>query len=157
MTGRENLTIFSNARGKPQMVDRQLVDRQSQRVFHLSISHKENNLLLAFSPDLEVGVDLEIKQPRKNLLSLAKRFFSEEELLLLQKTKSANQVFYHLWTKKEAIYKIDNGKFLATLKGKAHNQAKMMIRELNLGEPFCAHLAGLTASPKPKKLLIQYI
>ena len=70
---------------------------------HLSISHTNGYAVVAFSPEYEVGVDVELVS--RNVLSVAGRFMSLEALDALPPA-GRNRVALVNWCAREALYKI---------------------------------------------------
>lgn len=72
---------------------------------HFNLSHSHGLAVLAIS-DGEVGVDVEMIGEAK--LNVAGRFFTAQEMILLQETSPGDQadLFYGLWTCKEAYMKL---------------------------------------------------
>ena len=101
----EALVILTEKNGKPYIENCPI---------HFNISHCENTLVYAFS-DEEIGIDIE--KIRAISLSVAKRFFSEEEQKYIfgfiptkEDIKSFDDIityekFYRIYTLKEAICK----------------------------------------------------
>lgn len=84
-----------NFRGKPFIPNSPL---------HFSISHTKNAFVLGFSIQQEIGVDMEINVPKKELDLLADYAFSPDERLVLG-TSSDECTFLKIWTLKEAYLK----------------------------------------------------
>ncbi|MBO7413359.1 MAG: 4'-phosphopantetheinyl transferase superfamily protein [Fibrobacter sp.] len=82
-----------------------------ERDFDANWTHSGDVCALAYSFDTVVGLDLEFF--RRNRQSLAERFFSEEEVLYLQKASRFDSEFFRLWCRKEAYYKCHGGDFFA--------------------------------------------
>ncbi len=74
---------------------------------HFNVSHSGDYGLIGIAQDQLIGVDLELMQPKSNFLNLAQRFFAPaESLWLATKTEAEQQqIFYQLWTAKEAFLK----------------------------------------------------
>lgn len=53
----------------------------------------------------EIGVDLEIRQPRPKAMALARRHFSVDEVDWLATQDDIDHAFLRLWTMKEALFK----------------------------------------------------
>lgn len=76
---------------------------------HFSLSHSGDYVICAFS-DQEVGADIQIH--RKTGEGIAKRFFSKEDRLLLDRAGSGQlpedraSLFFQIWTVKEAYMKL---------------------------------------------------
>lgn len=77
--------------------------------FHYNFSDSGDYLVLAVSPEHEIGVDLQKLTPvRAGVIPMAERFFHPEDLALLRNTKDAKEqlkLFFRIWTIKEACLK----------------------------------------------------
>lgn len=75
--------------------------------FHFSLSHTQDYTLLAISSLSPVGIDIEITKQTRDILSIAKRFFSNTEYEWLSSTavEQRYDCFYQLWCHKEAYLK----------------------------------------------------
>ena len=77
--------------------------------FHYNFSDSGGYLVLAVSPDHEIGIDLQKIVPvRTGPLDLAKRFFHPDDLRLLRKEKDPKRrlsLFFRIWTIQEAYVK----------------------------------------------------
>ena len=69
-----------------------------------NMSHSGNWLAMIVSEDV-VGIDIQICQPKRNLLGIAKQYFLPQEYEALLKEKDPSALFYQLWTLKEACVK----------------------------------------------------
>lgn len=101
MTDKRSVKIAKGTYGKPYL------ENVSDLSFNLS--HTGDYVTVAFSSD-EIGVDIERK--RSANMSVAHRFFTEEEWLYLQKICEAHgegevldRAFVRLWTRKESYIK----------------------------------------------------
>lgn len=95
--------IFSYAeKGKPE-----LIVAQNNQNLQFNISHSNGIALFAITIIGDVGVDLEYCKQRIDTLSIAKRFFAQEEVAELMKLPKDQQIkgFYNIWTCKEAFIK----------------------------------------------------
>ncbi len=74
---------------------------------YFNLSHTKDKLLIAVADFPDIGIDLEIVQPRPSLDKLAERVFSDSELHAWRQIRSEDRLacFYRLWTKKEAFVK----------------------------------------------------
>lgn len=72
-----------------------------------NISHTGDLALFAFSPDLEVGVDVEQVQARAKLDEIAEKYFSaaEAEMVAGLMDEERDSLFATYWTRKESLYK----------------------------------------------------
>ena len=74
---------------------------------HFNISHSGDWVICGIS-EFELGVDVEEKKEFRDIIEIAKRFFSKQEYLYLQELNDVNRqtaVFYDIWTKKESFIK----------------------------------------------------
>ena len=76
---------------------------ESENIF-FNISHSDDIVLLAFSRDNELGVDIEKIRKIDDYNELANNFFSCEEQQHIRKNNSID-VFYEIWSQKEAYLK----------------------------------------------------
>lgn len=72
-----------------------------------NLSHSHGLGLLAVARAERVGVDLELIRPMADLLGLARRYFAERELVALEvlEPEARLELFFHIWTSKEAFIK----------------------------------------------------
>jgi len=93
-----SLIFRYSAKGKPSLAKTSLK-------LSFNLSHSENLVIYAVSLQ-EIGVDLEYKKTIKDLENLAKRFFSPREYEEIQNSRhDQEQLFFRLWTAKEAYLK----------------------------------------------------
>lgn len=97
----KDISIKKNKNGKP-MVDG----------IYFSVSHSRCNVVQVFSKIAEIGVDLEYKNNKRLFLKLAQRYFHESEYKKLTQLQNpeALDLFYNLWTAKEAVCKAEGGR-----------------------------------------------
>jgi len=100
------LNFVYNAFGKPALKDSSL---------QFNISHSAELVLIAIADASEVGVDVEFVRPQPEMHRIAERVFSPSELALFQSTPTDAQteMFYRLWTQKEARLKASGTGFAA--------------------------------------------
>lgn len=91
------LQFSTTEKGKPFCVD---------SLLQFSLSHTQDYALLAIS-HTPLGVDVEKIEPQRAELSIAKRFFAEEEYQHLATLPEPEriQAFFSVWTRKEAFVK----------------------------------------------------
>jgi 4'-phosphopantetheinyl transferase len=72
-----------------------------------SISHTHDLVAVALTADARIGLDLEFVQPDLNLIELAERIFSPDDLRAFQALPAAEKpaAFFRAWTRKEAYLK----------------------------------------------------
>jgi 4'-phosphopantetheinyl transferase len=85
--------------------DRPILPRDETVQF--SISHTHDLVAIAVTADARVGIDLEYVQTHPDLIELAKRIFSEEDLqtFLALPRDERQAAFFRVWTRKEAYLK----------------------------------------------------
>ena len=102
-----DLELYYSEKGKPYLKD---------YPFYFNLSHSGSYVVCAFSGQ-EVGVDIQ-QYKRTNIVRLAERFFSAEEKKALKAChdqKELEQLFYQLWTRKEAYGKLTGEGIAAAL------------------------------------------
>jgi 4'-phosphopantetheinyl transferase len=73
---------------------------------NFNISHSGHFCVLAFSKSMHVGVDVEQRDLATDIFALAQRcFVAEEYALFLATDEKKIEMFYWLWTRKEALLK----------------------------------------------------
>ena len=89
-------------RGKPR-----LSSSQHPSTLQFNISHSQEYALCGFTYDDPIGVDLEYIREMPDALKIAQRFFSVREYELIRTTEKEAQpeLFFTLWTAKEAYLK----------------------------------------------------
>ncbi|WP_318367901.1 4'-phosphopantetheinyl transferase AcpT [Enterobacter sp.] len=95
--------LVYSEQGKPHFADR--------NEWSFSLSHSGDDIAILLSDEGEVGCDLEVIRPRANWQALANAVFSNAEHAELERTPAEQQltVFWHIWTRKEAIVKQRGG------------------------------------------------
>ncbi|MCD7471167.1 hypothetical protein HAX54_011480 [Datura stramonium] len=104
-----SLKFRKSIHGKPE-VDWQQGDHCEPPPLHFNISHTSSLVACGVTVNSPIGVDVEAKQRtvKHNVLTLARRYFSEHELEALTAIKDPqlqHQEFMKLWTLKEAYVK----------------------------------------------------
>jgi 4'-phosphopantetheinyl transferase len=95
------LEFTTVARGKPVIAS---PSTATQWTFNLS--HSGDYALLAAARDVPLGVDIEEKRSVSDLHQVAERFFSAAEReMLASAVEPPNDVFFAIWTRKEAVIK----------------------------------------------------
>lgn len=85
--------IRNHKNGKPYIVDSPL---------HFNLSHS-GNYVLCLCGDEQVGCDIQVMKEYNE--RIVKRFFTESEFLMLNKSESKSRDFTRLWALKECILK----------------------------------------------------
>lgn len=111
-TALADFPIFSGSNGFPVLQERTPAGKPylpSHPGFHYNFSDSGDYLVLAVSPEHEIGVDLQKLTPvRAGVIPMAERFFHPEDLALLRNVKDAEEqlkLFFRIWTIKEAYLK----------------------------------------------------
>jgi phosphopantetheine--protein transferase-like protein len=96
--------------GKPCLVD-------AAHALDFNLSHSGDWLACAVTAGAPVGVDIEACKPKRDVMTLARRFFREEEVASLESCDSAGQrdQFYDFWTLKESAVKARGGVLVSGL------------------------------------------
>ena len=98
------LAIVEEEHGKPILTNREM---------QFNASHSGDLVALAFARDTAVGIDVECRRRLHDVVALAQRYFSEEELTIVRSSSDPADAFFTIWTAKEAIVKA-SGKGIAT-------------------------------------------
>jgi 4'-phosphopantetheinyl transferase len=83
------------------------------REIEFNASHSGDLVAVAFSKETAVGVDVERRRQLTDTIALARRYFSAEELAIVERASDARDAFFAIWTAKEAIVKA-SGKGIGT-------------------------------------------
>ena len=97
-----SLQFFYNAYGKPA-----LMHTKGSEPLSFNVSHAHGIILLAFTLDRELGIDIERIRPEAAHDGVAERFFSSHEVHELRTLPLHAQPlgFFNCWTRKEAYIK----------------------------------------------------
>ena len=71
-----------------------------------SISHSANWVACACSATAKLGLDIELRDPRRNVCALAARSFDPQDLHWFSTQPDQVAAFYQLWSRKEARFKL---------------------------------------------------
>lgn len=96
------IRLSRDAQGKPCLAK----DHHSKLRFNLA--HSGEAVLCGVAHGREIGVDIEAALPRADLLNVAAHFFAPDECAAVAACTSSNsmvELFYCLWTRKEAYLK----------------------------------------------------
>ena len=72
-----------------------------------NLSHTGDFMAVAVAENCQIGIDIEVINPRSSFSALVKRCFSEREARYWQALSESEQIcqFYQFWTRKEAFVK----------------------------------------------------
>ncbi len=90
--------------------------------WHYSLAHSRGMIAVAISNGGSCGIDLEYQRPRANIAELADQWFhpGEAELLATLTGHERIQVFYRLWTMKEALIKATDSSIFSGILARVH-------------------------------------
>jgi len=73
------------------------------------VAHSGNYVSCALDMEGAIGLDVEIMNPGRDFMAISRLAFSPDEYALLYATPEAERkkMFYQIWTKKEALYKLN--------------------------------------------------
>jgi len=100
----QSLIIIDGNHGKPELLNGEI---------EFNASHSGDLVALAFARETPVGVDVERRRELHDTLALARRYFSAEEVAIVERAADAGDAFFTIWTAKEAIVKA-SGKGIGT-------------------------------------------
>lgn len=103
----DELTFITGENGKPELAT-------VSPGLRFNLSHSGDNFLLSVSAQCDVGIDIEKIQGNRDYAALARRFFTEQESLLIASSENGS-LFYRMWVLKEAAVKARGMKLLAGL------------------------------------------
>jgi len=83
------------------------------RAIEFNASHSGDLVAFACATETAVGIDVERRRELTDTLALARRYFSAEELAIVERAIDRGDAFFAIWTAKEAIVKA-SGKGIGT-------------------------------------------
>ncbi len=98
----KNLEFRYGERGKPE-----LADSRTANNLQFNLSHSQDLALFGFATHARIGVDIERLKPMPDAIKMAQRFFTPQESTLVRDRVGIKQMqmFFRLWTAKEAYLK----------------------------------------------------
>jgi len=95
----ENIKFDYGEYGKP--------DYHFQTSLKFNISHSGNMIVMAFTRNFDIGVDIEKIKDDFDVIDIAQHFFSPDEIQTLEALPEKERVhgFYRCWTRKESFIK----------------------------------------------------
>jgi 4'-phosphopantetheinyl transferase len=84
-----------------------IAHKQNNDNINFNLSHSDELVLYAVTLNRKIGIDVERIRNNIDVLQIANKFFSSNEIAALQNTNKENQhkAFFQLWTRKEALIK----------------------------------------------------
>jgi 4'-phosphopantetheinyl transferase len=100
---RDEIAVVERPGNAPQVV---LAD--SMQLPGYSLSHSADWIACAVSRDTAVGLDIEAMDPTRDVIALGHAAFTPDEYMWLQQQPHDRRIpaFYHLWSLREALYKM---------------------------------------------------
>lgn len=92
----DSLEFGKNEFGKPFII--------GESGYDFSVSHSGKAVAFAGADSARVGVDVERIRRRKS--GISERFFAENEIKFIEKSETPDEVFFEIWTRKEAYSKM---------------------------------------------------
>ena len=94
-----DLVIHKTAKGKPFLADYPPI--------RFNLTHSHGNALVAVAKDRDVGIDLEKIRPEVDVMGLARRFLSDQDVAFIEDGDPAqsHERFLQAWTAREAVSK----------------------------------------------------
>jgi 4'-phosphopantetheinyl transferase len=88
-----------NKYGKPQLAD--------SNILRFNIAHSEDSIVLGFSENMAIGIDVEKIKTDFDIMEIARNYFSEREIEALGNFPPSQRAraFYRCWTRKESFIK----------------------------------------------------
>lgn len=108
---------------------------------YFNISHTKNHIVMAVA-DEEVGVDIEEIVEKKNLIKIAKRYFSNCEINELERSSGLGKDFYTLWTLKESQVKRNSLGIAYGLKDALFSKREGFWVSENFSKDFLTYIYG---------------
>ena len=101
-----NPVILSEQSESKDLKARSLDDARDDISLHFNLSHTNQQIIWAFAQS-ELGVDIEKVSPSRDILAIAKRFFSPKEIKQIdtQPKEEQERFAFQLWCAKEALLK----------------------------------------------------
>jgi 4'-phosphopantetheinyl transferase len=96
------LRFLRGEAGKPELMEGEL---------SFNVSHSGDRVAIAIASATPVGIDIEVEKPMRDLLELARRYFSPVEAARVETAApgEAAAAFFSIWTAKESVVKACGG------------------------------------------------
>lgn len=92
----QELIIESGEKGKPYLKNFD---------YQFNVSHTQGAAIIALSPTIQLGVDIENLNREVDIVGVAKQLFTEQEQNFIFNANDKKQAFFYVWTRKEALSK----------------------------------------------------
>lgn len=141
----EALKFSYSDKGKPSLSTLNLTQS-----IQFNLSHSNHKAVYGMTLNRQIGIDLEYMRTIE-VLSLAKRFFSQQEFIQLHSTPNEvrQQLFFQLWTAKEAYLKA-TGEGLSGLEKVEISLEKMQLFSTEIPHKFLSNwsITSLNINPE---------
>lgn len=142
---------------------------ESHPYLFFNISHSEDYAVIAIA-NKKIGIDIEFMSEDFKYTELLPDIFNENEILSIENAVDTKEIFYTLWTRKEAFVKAlgkgidEDFKYIPCLEGK-HTVEYDMVRSdqdwevlsFDLTNKYVGSIAFETSSTIPKNLLLHTV
>ncbi len=133
--------------------------------FTFNLSHSANLAVFAFARNAMLGIDVEKIRYDFNFERIINRFFSTAQIREIRESKNPSEIFFQLWTRKEAYIKAVGSTVFGDLKtldvssdcltfSDKKSKFSLKIKNLELPENFVASLAYSYETAIGEKLII---
>jgi 4'-phosphopantetheinyl transferase len=97
----EDLRFFRTDAGKPCL--------RNSKSLRFNLTHSHGRALIAVADGREVGVDLEAVRPQVDVMKLARRFLSSQDVRLIEDAEAfkRHERFLQIWVAREAVAKAE--------------------------------------------------
>lgn len=132
------IEFWQNNYGKPFL-------KANEIKLEFNVSHSHEYILIGFSVDNPLGIDIEYMRENVDINTIAKRFFSAAEHQTLAQLPPTQQLaaFFTLWTQKEAIIKMSGTGLYQALNTVNPDSTDYFLHSLPAAEHYQAHLATM--------------
>ncbi|HEY9825743.1 MAG TPA: 4'-phosphopantetheinyl transferase superfamily protein [Stenomitos sp.] len=107
------LSFTYSEHGKPA-----LAGFEDDKLLQFNVSHSAERMVCAISAQIPVGVDVEVTNPAANYEAIARRICCPDEWIVLSALDPVQrrEVFLKIWTRKEAVIKLNGDRLFAGLR-----------------------------------------
>ena len=137
-TDPRKLTFTLSPNGKPL-----LLEKFNDHSIAFNVSHTQNRLLIAFSVNAAVGIDIERIPPNFDWQPLARQFFTPTEFTDLLNLPASDQPrnFFREWVRKEALLKATGLGITDGLSFPDNSKGDWSLTDLPIGPNYTAAVA----------------
>ncbi len=98
------IMFYEGKYGKP---DYKIIEHNNKPKIHFNLSHSAGLIMIGFSLDYDIGVDLELYRKDYDFYPIVNEFFTMNEIsyFITGENDEKSHRFFYLWTRKEAYMK----------------------------------------------------